>query len=84
MISAKTGDGIGELKRRIADALQENHMPVTFSIPFDRYGILAQIRPLGRVITEEYTDTGTELTIVLAKDDVSRIVAQHGTGILKR
>ena len=84
MISAKTGEGIGELKRRIADALQENHVPVTFTIPFDRYGILAQIRPLGRVITEEYTDTGTDVTIVLAKDDVSRIVAQHGTGILKR
>ena len=84
MISAKTGEGIGELRQRIADALQENHMPVTFMIPFDRYGILAQIRPLGRVITEEYTDTGTEVTIVLAKEDVSRIVAQHGTAIIKQ
>jgi len=84
MISAKTGEGIGELRQRIADALQENHMPVTFIIPFDRYGILAQIRPLGRVITEEYTDTGTEVTIVLAKEDVSRIVAQHGTAIIKQ
>ena len=84
MISAKTGEGVAELRRRIADALQENHMPVTFMIPFDRYGILAQIRPLGRVITEEYTDTGTEVTIVLAKEDVSRIVAQHGTAIIKQ
>ena len=84
MISAKTGEGIGELRQRIADALQENHMPVTFMIPFDRYEILAQIRPLGRVITEEYTDTGTEVTIVLAKEDVSRIVAQHGTAIIKQ
>ena len=84
MISAKTGEGIGELRQRIAEALQENHMPVTFMIPFDRYGILAQIRPLGRVITEEYTDTGTEVTIVLAKEDVSRIVAQHGTAIIKQ
>ena len=84
MISAKTGEGIGELRQRIAEALQENHMPVTFMIPFDRYGILAQIRPLGRVITEEYTDTGTEVTIVLAKEDVSRIVAQYGTAIIKQ
>ena len=84
MISAKTGEGIGELRQRIADALQENHTPVTFMIPFDRYGILSQIRPLGRVITEKYTDTGTEVTIVLAKEDVSRIVAQHGTAIIKQ
>ena len=84
MISAKTGEGVAELRRRIADALQENHTPVTFMIPFDRYGILSQIRPLGRVITEEYTDTGTEVTIVLAKEDVSRIVAQYGTAIIKQ
>ena len=84
MISAKTGAGIEELRQRIADALQENHTPVIFMIPFDRYGILSQIRPLGRVITEKYTDTGTEVTIVLAKEDVSRIVAQHGTAIIKQ
>ena len=83
MISASTGQGLEELRRAIADALQESYAPVTFRIPFTRYGILAQIRPLGRVISEQHTEEGTELTIVLAKEDVSRLVRQHGQEILK-
>ena len=83
MISASTGQGLEELKSRIAEALQESYAPVTFRIPFTRYGILAQIRPLGRVIAEQHTEEGTELTIVLARDDVSRLVRQHGEEILK-
>ena len=83
MISASTGQGLEELRRAIADALQESYAPVTFRIPFTRYGILAQIRPLGRVISEQHTEEGTEMTVVLAKEDVSRLVRQHGQEILK-
>ena len=83
MISAKTGEGLEELKKRIADAIQENYLPVTFQIPFSRFGLTAQIRPLGRVISEEYTDEGTELVMVMDREEVNRLVRQHGTGILK-
>ena len=84
MISAKTGDGLEELKRRIADALQESYAPVTFRIPFTRYGLLGQIRPLGRVIGEKHTDTGTELTIVLAREEAVRLAARYGAEIINR
>ena len=83
MISAKTGAGLEELKERIAKALQANHAPVTFSIPFRQYGLIAQIRPLGKVIREEHTDTGTELTVIMGREEVARLVRQHGTEILK-
>ena len=84
MISAKTGMGLEELKKRIAEALQENFAPVTFQIPFDRYGLIAEIRPLGRVVKEQYTDTGTELEIMMAREDVNRLIRQYGSGILKK
>ncbi len=83
MISAKTGDGLDELREKIAQALQADHAPVTFTVPFSRYGLLAQIRPLGRVIGEAHTDTGTELTIVMAREDVNRLVSRYGAGILR-
>jgi len=83
MISAKTGEGLDELRARIGEALQENYAPVTFRIPFSRYGILAQIRPLGRVIGEEHTGEGTELTIVLSREDAARAVSRYGAEILK-
>ena len=83
MVSAKTGDGLDELHRRIAAELQKTFAPVTFVIPFSQYGLVSQIRPLGRVVNEEYTDEGTELTIVIGNADRDRLVSKYGRGIIK-
>ena len=78
-----TGEGIDELNAAIASELQKTHAPVTFFVPFSQYGILAQIRPMGRVISESYTDEGTELVIVLAASERDRIVAKYGADIIR-
>ena len=83
MISAKTGEGIDELHSRIAAELQKSYAPVTFVIPFSQYGLVSQIRPLGRVVNEAYTDEGTELTIVIGNADRDRLVAKYGKDIIK-
>ena len=83
MVSAKTGDGLDELQRRIAAELQKSYAPVTFVLPFSQYGLVSQIRPLGRVINEVYTDEGTELTIVIGNADRDRLVAKYGKQIIK-
>lgn len=83
MVSAKTGEGMEELSSRIAAQLQKTYAPVTFFLPFSQYGLLGQIRPLGRVISENHTDTGTELTMVIAQADRDRLVSRYGTGIIK-
>ena len=82
LISAKTGRGLDELKAKIAETLQTSHRPVTFRVPFSRYGILAEIRPLGRVITENHTDTGTEITLMIAEEDAERIIRKYGADIV--
>ena len=82
LISAKTGEGLEDLKQKIAEALQASHKPVTFRIPFSRYGLLSEIRPLGRVIAENHTDTGTELTLMIASEDAERLVKKYGSGIV--
>ncbi len=83
MVSAKTGEGLDELHRRIAAELQKSYAPVTFVLPFSQYGLVSQIRPLGRVINEVYTDEGTELTIVIGNADRDRLVAKYGKQIIK-
>ena len=83
MVSAKTGEGLDELHSRIADELQKSYAPVTFVIPFSQYGLVSQIRPLGRVVNENYTDEGTELTIVIGNADRDRLVAKYGKQIIK-
>ena len=81
MVSAKTVEGLEELTAKIAAELQESYAPVELSVPFAQYGILSWIRPMGRVIREEYTDTGTEMTIVISKADRDRIAAKAGLDI---
>ena len=83
LISAKTGEGLDELLDKIAETLQASHRPVTFVVPFSRYGILAEIRPLGRVLSEEHTETGTEITMYIAQDDAERVIRKYGTEIIK-
>ena len=83
LISAKTGAGLADLKEKIAETLQATHHQVTFSVPFSRYGILAEIRPLGRVLSENHTETGTEVTVVIAREDADRLIRRHGAGIIK-
>ena len=84
MISAKTGEGLEDLKAAIAAALQETYAPVSFLIPFSRYGILAEIRGMGRVITEEHTDEGTAVTVMIAREDVEKLVRKHGADIIRQ
>lgn len=81
MVSAKTGEGIEELNQAIAKELQKTHSPVKLFFPFSQYGALSQIRPLGKVISESYTDEGTELIIVLSAADQDRIAAKYGLGV---
>lgn len=83
MVSAKTGEGLDELQCRIAAELQKAYAHVTFVLPFSQYGLVSQIRPLGRVVNETYTDEGTELTIVIANADRDRLVAKYGKQIIK-
>lgn len=78
LVSARTGEGLAELERRIADELQKGYAATEFFIPFSQYGVLSQLRPLGRVVRENHTDTGTELTIILSKADRDRIVSRYG------
>ena len=83
LISAKTGEGLDDLKRAIAEAIQETYAPVTFRISFSRYGILSEIHAAGRVITEEHTDEGTNVTVMIAKEDADRLIRKYGTEVIQ-
>ena len=84
MVSAKTGEGLDELADRIAAQIQQTFAPVTFFLPFSQYGVLSQIRPLGRVVSENHTDEGTELTVMLSAEDRDRLVSRYGADIIRK
>ena len=83
MVSAKTGEGLDELRSRIAAELQKSFAPATIFLPFSQYGLLGQIRPQGRVVSEKHTDEGTELTMILSKTDRDRLAARYGKALVR-
>ena len=58
LISALTGQGIGELLGRIARALPVTSRRMKLLLPFSQGALLAEIRARGKVFSEEFTEDG--------------------------
>jgi GTP-binding protein HflX len=57
-ISAKTGQGIPELKELLEKILRSQKIYLEKVFPYDQVGRIQQIRKFGQLISEEYTDDG--------------------------
>ena len=77
-ISAKTGTGIDRLLSAIAGELRKKEQQMTLLVPFDRYAVMGELRQKGRVIEENYEDTGTRVTVMLPGDAAGQITARYG------
>ena len=62
-VSAKTGEGLGELLEKIAAALPPTRKRVKILLPFSMGGAGAELRKTGVVHSEEYTAEGLLLDI---------------------
>ena len=58
-ISAKHGDGIPELLQTISQRLPQSARRMKLCIPYHEGGFLQSLREAGKVFTEEYTNEGT-------------------------
>ena len=82
-VSAKTGAGIDALLNRIAKALRQDEQKLTLLVPFAQYGVMGELRQKGRIVAEDYEDTGTRVTVMLQKDAAGQIAARYGDMILQ-
>ena len=57
-ISAKTGAGLEELKELLSEVMRENKVLVDRVIPYEKAGIIQQIRKAGELLEEEYQAEG--------------------------
>lgn len=62
-ISAKTGEGLDELLKKINDSLPPTRKRVKILLPFSMGGVAAELRKTGVVHSEEYTSEGLLLDI---------------------
>ncbi len=82
-ISARDGAGMEELLRAIGEMLHKDEKKLTMLIPFAQYGVMAELRQKGRVLEEEYEDSGTRVTVMLGGDAAGQIAARYGNMILE-
>ncbi len=57
-ISAKTGEGLSELKELLEKILSENMVYIERVFPYNDAGLIQLIRTSGKLIEEEYTEKG--------------------------
>ncbi len=73
-ISAKTGEGLEEVKELLEQLLSEGMIYVERIFPYQEAGKIQLIRERGQLISEEYTDTGIAVTARVPKDIYAYVI----------
>jgi len=81
-LSARTGAGTDTLLAAIARELRRAEQQLTLLVPFDRYGVIAEMRRKGRVLEETYEENGTKVTVMLPADAAASAAARYSDMIL--
>lgn len=61
VISSITGYGLDELLEKISRNLNPTHQRLTLLIPYDKGQLLSEIRINGKIYSEEYKESGTQV-----------------------
>jgi GTPase len=61
-VSARTGEGMAELRRLIAERLPHPDVEVEVLVPYDRGDLVARVHRDGEVLTERHDVSGTHLS----------------------
>ncbi len=72
-VSALTGEGLDELKRRMLEALGRGTKKVDIRLPYDRGGLLDALHRECRVLSVDYTEAGIEVALVCGPETYGRI-----------
>lgn len=60
-LSARRGDGVGRLRRRIAELLPRPEVDVELLVPYAQGSLVARVHAEGEVLAEEHTPDGTRM-----------------------
>ena len=63
LISARDGEGLGELQVAIADALSKDLVTLSLNVPYERGDVVAAAHRIGEVIEEKHDSDGTILDV---------------------
>jgi GTP-binding protein HflX len=73
MASALTGEGLDGVRDAIAARAEHRLQRVTYLLPFDRLGILADLHNHGRVLEEKYVQAGCRVVADVPREVAGRL-----------
>ena len=74
-VSAATGEGLDELRRRLADAARARLTPVELTIPYELSGLISTVYSDGREVEQEATAEGTRVRALMPPSSAARLRA---------
>jgi len=77
-ISARTGDGMGVLRDRLALALPRPEVQVEVLLPYNRGDLVARLHRDGEVLTEVHEEAGTRLSARVGPE-LAALLADHAS-----
>ncbi len=72
-VSARTGEGIDELRRRIDEALPIPDREVTVVVPYERGELIAEMHERNRVLSTEYVEEGTRVHAYVTSEMLAKL-----------
>ncbi|SJN09594.1 GTP-binding protein HflX [Leucobacter sp. 7(1)] len=72
-VSARTGDGLEELSRRVFAALPVPDQEVTVVIPYSHGELVAELHERNRVMDTEYVEEGTQIRAFVTPEMLSKL-----------
>lgn len=73
-VSAKSGEGLPELKVLLAKLLAEDQIYIERLIPYQDAGVIQLIREYGQLLSEEYTDAGIAVKARVPMEIYTRVI----------
>jgi GTP-binding protein HflX len=82
-VSARTGQGIDQLRRAIADRLPDPTMTIDVVVPFTEGSLVARVHSEGTVLSEEHSAKGTHL-LARVQPDLAGLLAPFAAAAVGR
>ena len=74
-MSAKTGEGIEDLKNTVEDILQKQRVYLEHVFPYKDAGKIAIVRKFGEILSEEYIDEGISIKAYIPAEIFGKVIS---------
>ena len=74
-MSAKTGEGIEDLKKTVEDILQNQRVYLEHVFPYKDAGKIAIVRKFGEILSEEYIDEGISIKAYIPAEIFGKVIS---------